>query len=73
MQHVRYRCRSAFGEVKKLLKEVTLLHGSSGMRRCGVEKGLTMILMNRITGVDILAFILVPATNKCYFLNCVAL
>lgn len=37
------------------------------------EKGLTMILMNRITGVDILAFILVPATNKFYFLNCVAL
>lgn len=50
MQYVRYRCWSAFGEVKELLKEVTLLHGSSGMRRCGVEKGLTMILMNRVTG-----------------------
>lgn len=61
MQYVRYRCWSAFGEVKELLKEVTLLHGSSGMRRCGVEKGLTMILMNR---VDILIFILVPATNN---------
>lgn len=64
MQYVRYRCWSAFGEVKELLKEVTLLHGSSGMRRCDVEKGLTMILMNRVTGVDILIFILVPATNN---------
>lgn len=64
MQYVRYRCWSAFGEVKEILKEVTLLHGSSGMRRCGVEKDLTMILMNRVTGVDILIFILVPATNN---------